>query len=80
MFLSVRDDFAAPFMHIINLLLVLRIFRVHCDLVFQSTFERKTFRMMAGDEVAGRHFSESRYFGFTASIIRIVATGVKCTT
>jgi hypothetical protein len=79
-FLLVRDDFGAPFMPIINLLLVLRTFRAHCDLMFQSTFERKTFRMMAGDEVTGRHFSEPRDFGFTASIIRITATGVKGTT
>jgi hypothetical protein len=50
------------------------------DLVFQSAFERKTFRMMARNEVAARHFSEPRHFGYTAFGIRITATGVKGTT
>ena len=67
-------------MHIINLLLVLRIFEAHYGLVFQGTLERKIFRMMAGDEVAGRHFSEPRHFGYTAFGIRITTTGVKGTT
>ena len=80
MFVLVRDDFVAPFMHIINLLLVLRIFEAHYGLVFQGTLERKIFRMMARDEVPGRHFSELRRFGFTAPIIRVVATGVEGTT
>jgi hypothetical protein len=57
-------------------LFVFRTFKAYCHLVFQGAFERKTLRMMAGDEVAGRHFSEPRHFCFTASIIRITATGV----
>jgi hypothetical protein len=75
-----RDDIAAPFMHIVNPLLVLRTTRAHWDLVFQSAFETQTFCMMARDEVPGRHFSELRRFGFTAPIIRVVATGVEGTT
>ena len=64
----------------INRLLVLRTNRAHWDLVFQSAFEAQTFRVMAGDKVAGRHFSEPRHFGYTAFGIRITATGVKGTT
>ena len=67
-------------MHIVNPLLVLRTLRAYYQLVFQSAFERKTLRMMAGDEMAGRHFSEPRHFGYTTFGIRITATGVKGTT
>ena len=65
---------------IINLLLVLGTIRVHWDLVFQSAFETQTFRVMAGDEVAGRHFSEPRHFGYATFGISIATTGVKGTT
>ena len=59
------------------MLLVLRTIGTDRYLVFQRAFERKTLRMMAGDEVAGRHFSELRHFVYTALGIRITATGVK---
>ena len=67
-------------MHIVNPLLVLRTFRAYCHLVFHSAFERKTLRMMAGDEVTGRYFSKLRLFGFTRfkAKIGIVTISLSC--